>query len=117
MTNFGLAFKSATKQSRTPSETRESSKEKARNLWCRSTLSAIYFHNNLLAGVDLLFKILRKTAELRSSDIAKYRYEGRDKANTMGFSQIFKMLKEKGELGDEEQDDDVSSSQQYRSGS
>ena len=76
-----------------------------------------YLHNLLLAGVDLLFKILRKTAELRSSDIAKYRYEGRDKASTMGFSQIFKMLKEKGEIGDEEQDDDVSPPQQYRSGS
>ena len=54
--------------------------------------------------MDLLFKILRKTTELKSSGIAKYRYEGRNKENQVGFHKVLNMLKEQGELGD---DDDV----------
>ena len=54
--------------------------------------------------MDLLFKILRKTTELKSSGTAKYRYEGRNKDNQVGFHKVLNMLKEQGELGD---DDDV----------
>ena len=56
-------------------------------------------------GVDLLFKILRKTAEIKSSDVAKYRYEGREKNNPLGFTKILNILKKEGELRDAEDDE------------
>ena len=44
-------------------------------------------------GTETLFLILRKTTELRSSEIGRYKYQGGNSGNVVGLHQILTMLK------------------------
>ena len=46
-------------------------------------------------GTETLFLILRKTTELRSSEIGRYKYQGKgsNSGNVVGLHQILTMLK------------------------
>ena len=46
-------------------------------------------------GTDTLFLILRKTTELKSSELGRYKYQGKPESqgNVMGLHHILQMLK------------------------
>ena len=65
---------------------------------CHKTIKDALSNANVFhaEGTETLFLILRKTTELRSSEIGRYKYQGRggnDSGNVVGLHQILGMLK------------------------
>jgi hypothetical protein len=66
---------------------------------CHKTIKDALRNNNIFhaEGTETLFLILRKTTELRSSEIGRYKYQGKgtdgQAGNVVGLHQILGMLK------------------------
>ena len=66
---------------------------------CHKTIKDALRNGNIFhaEGTETLFLILRKTTELRSSEIGRYKYQGKgsNSGNVVGLHQILTMLKVK----------------------